>query len=290
MLDGRLGDPGDVRVSPLDRGFSLADGVFEVLRTYRGEPFALEAHLARLRLGADRLGIPSPPASRWVAEVRSTLAAAANPESYLRLVLTRGVSPPGMLPSADVSATRLVLAAPLSLPRQGVYQTGTSAATLVLARSTESPARFGLGGVKALGYTLNVAALRHARSRGFDDALLISSDGALLEATSANVFVVEAGSIFTPSLDAGILPGITRALILADASSAGFTIEERRLSTSDLWTGDEVFLTSSVRELVPVVRIDEHTVGEGSPGPITRALHRRLRRSTPGAADPMPWE
>lgn len=146
-----------------------------------------------------------------------------------------------------------------------------------------------LAGVKSSNYQLHILALREARGRGFDDALLMSCDGALIEATGANVFLVSGGRLLTPSLDCGPLDGITRAEVLSIARESGIEAICSRLGASDVWTADEVFLTSSVREIVPVVGVEHHDVGDGLPGAISRRLHEAYRAHTPLSGAPPPW-
>ncbi|MBK8694637.1 MAG: aminotransferase class IV family protein [Deltaproteobacteria bacterium] len=284
LLDGRpLADGG---VSVFDRGFLYGDGVFEVLRTYRSEPWRLEEHLGRLALAARRVGITVPISNaRWIAEVRAVLSERpAGSDSVLRLALTRGVGSPGLDPSLATVPTRLTLATPLPALPASLYQRGQSATLTTIDRATPREGMLSLSGVKSSNYQLHILALRDARGRGFDDALLLSSDGALIESTSANVFVVSGPELRTPSLESGPLDGITRAEVLSIARELGVATVCPRLDASDLWTADEVFLTSSVRELVPVVRVDDHEVGDGAPGPLTRRLHAAYRARTPSRA------
>lgn len=289
LLDGR--PLAEVGVSPFDRGFLYGDGVFEVLRTYRGQPWRLEEHLGRLALAARHVGITVPiPNARWIAEVHDVLSRRpAGSESVLRLALTRGVGAPGIDPALAPVPTRLTLATPLPPLPPSLYERGLSVATLTVDRATPREGVLTLAGVKSSNYQLHVLALREARRRGHDDALLFATDGALIEATSANVFLVSEGALGTPSLDSGPLPGITRAEVLSVAAELGLPVSSSRLAAHDLWTADEVFLTSSVRELVPVVRVDDHEVGDARPGRWTRRLHQGLRARTPLAGAPPPW-
>lgn len=289
LLDGRpLADGG---VSVFDRGFLYGDGVFEVLRTYRSEPWRLEEHLGRLMLAARRVGITVPISNaRWISEVHSVLSERpAGSDSVLRLALTRGVGSPGLDPSLATVPTRLTLATPLPALPASLYQRGLSVTLTTVDRATPRAGMLSLSGLKSSNYQLHILALRDARGRGFDDALLLSSDGALIESTSANVFVVSGAELRTPSLESGPLDGITRAEVLSIARELGVATVCPRLDPSDLWTADEVFLTSSVRELVPVVRVDDHEVGDGAPGPLTRRLHAAYRARTPLGGEALPW-
>lgn len=291
LLNGSpLADDG---VSVYDRGFLYGDGVFEVLRTYRSQPWRLEEHLGRLALGARRVGITVPISNaRWIAEVHAVLGSRpAETDSVLRLALTRGVASPGIDPSLASVPTRLTLATPLPPLLPTVYQRGLRLALTTIDRATPRAGMLSLAGVKSANYQLHILALRDAQGRGFDDALLLSSDGALLESTTANVFLVSAGHLRTPAIECGPLEGITRAEVLSIARDLGIpTTATERLGASDVWTADEVFLTSSVRELVPVVQVDDHEVGSATPGTLTRRLHAAFRARTPLAGTALPWE
>ena len=289
-LDGGALEPRGVSV--FDRGFLYGDGVFEVLRTYRGAPWRLEEHLGRLALAARHVGITVPVSNaRWLSEVRDVLEERPRgDDSVLRLALTRGVAPPGIDPALASTPTRLTLATPLPALDASLYRRGRRAALLAIDRATRRPGILSLAGVKSSNYQLHIVALREAQGRGFDDALLLSSDGALLEATSANVFLVTDGVVRTPPVEDGLLDGITRAEVLSVARELGLPTACARLEATDVWRADEVFLTSSVRELVPVVQVDAHDVGAAVPGPITRRLHAAYRDRTPLAGAARPWE
>ncbi len=285
-LDGAQVAPGDARVSVFDRGFLYGDGVFEVLRTYRREVFALEEHLVRLQASARRIGLPMPVApARLRAEVEATVRACEG-ERHVRLIVTRGRGDVGLAPARVTSPLRAVIASPLCTPPREHYAAGIRATTLAVPwLSSATP----LAGAKTLSFMPHVLWTHEARQRGFDEALLVGAGDALVEGASSNVFVVHEGRVRTPPLDAGALAGVTRAAVMAEGRRAGVDIAEARLTSADLWTADEVFVTSSVRELVPVVQIDDHVVGEGAPGTLTRRLHALFRAVTPAAGDPMPW-
>lgn len=284
-LHGTIVPAAQATVPALDRGFLYGDGVFEVLRTYRGVPFALEEHLGRLHASAARIGLSLPvPISRLRAEVALLLDAAGFGEAHLRVLVTRGVGDPGVAPSNARDPTRMIVAHPLLPPPRARYERGVR--VMAVRVGSLGP----LAGAKTLNYLANVVWTQQARAEGFDDALLVGAGDAVIEAATANVFVVTGRSVRTPSLDGGALPGVTRALVLRCARAAGFDASEGRVTLADVWTADEVFLTSSVREIVPVVAVDDHEVGTGAPGPATRAIHRAYRAETPLAGAPMPWE
>lgn len=286
-LNGRLVDRDGAHVSALDRGFLYGDGVFEVLRAYGGVAFALEEHLGRLRASATQLAMSLPvPISRLRIEVEEALHAAGRPDAHVRVLVTRGEGDLGVAPSNCHDATRLIVVTPLAAPSKTPYQQGISA---IVARAPWLAAKGPTSGAKTLNYLANVMWTREARAAGADEAIVVGHADALLEGATSNVFVVHEGVVSTPSLDAGILAGLTRGFVLKSAASVGVRVREAPLTLADLWTADEVFLTSSVRELVPVVKVDDHEVGDATPGPVTRTLHRAYRALTPAAGAPMPW-
>lgn len=283
-LNGSIVPATEARVSVLDRGLLYGDGVFEVLRTYAGIPFCLEEHLGRLRASASRIGLTLPvPIARLRREVAELLDASGFAEAHLRILVTRGVGDLGVVPSNVRDPTRIVIAHRLLAPPAERYTHGVRVMTVSLGTPSV------LAGTKTLNYLPNVVWSLQARHAGFDDALLVSGN-VLVEGATANVFVVVGSALRTPALDDGALPGVTRTEVIRVARASGYSVQETRVTLTDLWTADEVFLTSSVRELVPVVQVDDHVVGNGVPGPITRALHRAYRAATPLAEAPMPWE
>ncbi len=292
-LDGALVRPSEARVSVFDRGFLYGDSVYEVIRTYGGRPFELEAHLARLRHSADRIGLaPKWDAARTAAEIARTLEAArggdapdpdAAPwnvgERYVRVVMTRGAGEIGLDPALAVDPVALVIVQPVHGPPARAYVEGVPAAFVGVRRA--SPAAIDPT-AKTGAHLPNVLAVREARERGAQEALLLDERGAVTEGSSSNVFVVRAGRLATPPLAAGILEGVTRGVVLRLARDLGIPAEEAPLRPEDLEAADEVFITSTVREIVPVTRLDGRTVGAGRPGPVTRRLHDAFRRRAGG--------
>lgn len=270
MVNGAVVDPSAPTISLFDRGFMYGDGVFEVLRTYGGRPRTLEEHLARLGASARAFGISQGvPNARWIAEVHAVLSRCPWPESVIRLTLTRGVGAPSVLPRSVGAPTRVVMATELpALPP--IETAGIRAITLRgVHRSSCSE------GHKTLEYLSNCLARREAEGQGAGEAILLDADGRVVEATAANVFVVHDRCLRTTPDGVG-LPGITRSLTIRAATEEGLQIDRGELTLTDLWTADEVFLTSSVRELIPVLRVDDHEVSERA-GAVTQAVHRRLR-------------
>lgn len=264
----------DPRVSIFDRGFLFGDGVFEALRTYRGEPFALEEHIERLQRSMALLSIPLAfSAEALHGEVREAVRIAREDggECYVRIMVTRGVGPLHLDPRPAIQPCRVVLAAKL-LPFPPMLETGVSMATVRAHRAADGTAA---AASKVSAYVGNLLALMEAQARGAYEALLVTEDGAVLEGHSSSFFVVRKGRVQTPPRAMGILPGITRALIEQVAAELDIPFVERLLNPSDVYGADEAFLTSSLREVVPVIDVD----GVRIPlGPVTAALREGYRQ------------
>ncbi len=290
-VDGALVAPAEARVSVLDRGFLYGDSVYEVVRTYRGRPFELDAHLRRLAHSAERIAL----APRWdapttAAELERTLAAArslppppADPEAAAwnegewsaRVVMTRGAGELGLDPALAVEPVALVIVQPVAGPPARAYAEGVK---VVLASVPRPSPRAVDPTAKTGAHLPHVLAIREARALGAHEALLRDAEGRVTEGCSSSLFTVRAGTLVTPPLAAGILEGVTRAVALRLARDEGVPVREAMLRPEDLEAADEVFLTSTMREILPVVRVGERAVGEGRPGPVTARLHRAFRR------------
>lgn len=278
VIDGSLRTEERASISVFDRGFLFGDSVFEVLRTYAGRPYELGAHLERLSRSARGMGIAMPiDARRFAREVEKAVAKAANPESYVRIVLTRGKGPLHIDPRTAVQPSRVVIVSPL-LPLPGdLYARGVELATVRFGRATDHSRA---AGAKVSAYVANMLAFWHARETGGYEALMVGDDGHVSEGNSSNVFVVRGGEVLTPPLSLGILPGITRGLVQRLAGDLEIPFREAMLYARDFETADEAFLTSSLREVVPVVGIDGRRIADGQPGRVTLRLLEAYRART----------
>lgn len=285
-IDGSIVAPEDAKVSVYDRGFLYGDSVFETIRTYRGEAFALGEHMERLERSAERVAISMPaPREQIAEEVRAAIAAAGNAESYARVMISRGAGPLGLDPSLSLRPLRVVLIEPLTPLPASMYREGVS----VVSVRTERPADAAQG-AKVGNYLASLLALRAAKEAGAHEALITNIAGRVVEGTTSNVFAVQKGELVTPPEDAGILPGITRALLLSAAADIGLPVRFAMMTPEDLSRSEEVFLSSSLREVLPVVRVDGAVVADGKPGRVTRELHAAFRRRAGLGGQPMPWE
>jgi branched-subunit amino acid aminotransferase/4-amino-4-deoxychorismate lyase len=250
---------------PDDEGVLRARAVFETLRVYGGTPFRLDDHLARFAVSAGRVGLRPPDREAFAAASAQAVAAAAAPDVVLRLLWTAG---------REGADRPLGLALVSSLPPdlEQLRVRGLRVATVQWAPGT-------LAGAKSTNYGENLAARDDAVRRGADDALLVAADGTVLEGPTANVWWREGRRLLTPALALPILAGVTRAAVLELAPGSGYEVEEGAFPLGRLLAADEVFLSSSVREVMAVVAVDGSPVGAGAPGEAAISLQRALREA-----------
>jgi branched-chain amino acid aminotransferase len=287
-IDGRASDAAGPHLSALDRGFTLGDGLFETMRCYDGSIFRRAQHLDRLLAGAATLGIALPADLDAMIDdaVRAGRDAGLG-DAVVRLTVSRGPGAPGVAPPADAAATVVTAVHPLPAFGGATYEAGI-VAHVASGRRNE---RAQTAGLKTLSYTDAVAALAEARQAGADDAIFLDSEDHLSEATSSNLFFMRDGVLVTPPLSCGALPGITRAVVLEIVRDTVLPCEESVATLEDLHRASEAFLTSSVREIAPLVRVGEHTLGTGTPGPVTRRVmtaYAECVRRECGAAEDRP--
>ncbi|MDW8281757.1 MAG: aminotransferase class IV [Myxococcales bacterium] len=268
-VDGQVLDGEQACVSVFDRGFLYGDGVYEVTRTVRGEPLFLAEHLDRLAASARAIELELPPHPRIAAAVGQTLQALGQPRAYLRIVVTRGAGEIGLDPACADAPLLVVIARPLQLPDQRLYRDGAAVVCVPLRRNAPGhlPPE-----VKSGNYLTSVLATAAARRRGAYEAVLCDQQGHIAEGASSNLFFVHGGRVRTPPLAAGLLPGITRRVVLELLRGHGVPCQEAPVTRQEAAEADEAFLTSSVRGVMPVVRLDDRPIGTGRPGPLTRAL------------------
>ena len=276
-IDGRVVEPERALVSVLDRGFLFGDSVFEVLRTYGGVPRPLARHLERLARSCERVGIEMPVGVEALREeLAATLAAAALDEAWIRIVITRGAGPISFDVRSARDPRRVILVQPLVTPPDEVYANGVEVATATVARALDPS---DAAGAKNSNYLRNLLAADDARRRGGYEAVMLGPGGEILEGASSNVFVVKDGRLLTPPLELGILGGNTRAVVIEAARALGVDTREEVFFPCDLYDATEAFLTSSIREVVPIVRADGAAVASGRPGSLAPRLRRAYREA-----------
>jgi branched-chain amino acid aminotransferase len=270
---GRPLDPSEATVSVFDRGFLYGDSVYETLRTAGGHPVEMTRHLVRLRGSAAGIGLEIPFADDELrAAVAATHAATGNPDSYVRIIVTRGTGPLQLDPRVVTTPLLVVLVQELKLPPPSLYEAGLAVRIVdvhkISARSLDPTLKTG-------NYLNSIQALRQAAAGAAEDAILCSPSGAVAEGASSNVFMVKDGALATPSLATGLLEGITRALVFRIADELGVPCREATIQPDELRAADEVFLTSSIRGPVAVTTLDGRSVGAGGVGPMTRRVMTR---------------
>jgi branched-chain amino acid aminotransferase len=271
-IGGRLYPPEQAAVPVLDRGFLFGDSVYETVGTNRGRLVFLEDHLHRLARSAERLYLRLPPRDEVERAVRETMAAAGNPESRVRIIVTRGDASVDLDPAAAGDPRLVVIAQPLGEPPPELYETGVEVEIVSVTRNLPraiDPA------VKSGNYLNNVLAMGEARRRSpsVHEAILCTANGSVAEGATSNVFAVVAGQLRTPAVEVGILDGVTRGKVLQLARTNGISCQEALfMSPDDFRRADEAFLTSSVRSVLPVTRVDGLALGDGKPGALTRRL------------------
>lgn len=277
FIGGAVVPAAEARVPVLDRGFLYGDSVFEVTRTVEKTPLLLREHLERLERSAAAVGYHVPPRDVITAACQATIDRAAEhagegSDFYVRIIVTRGEGPLELDPSEALEPRLVVVARPLRLPAAALYQDGVALCTVDERRNAPGhvPAE-----VKSSNYLPSVLALRSAKQRGAYEALMCDLSGYVCEGASSNVFVLRDGIVHTPPLSLRILPGVTRAAALALCDEAGLRVDESPFRADFMRNADEAFLTSSLRGVMPVTRLDDQPIGDGAPGPVTRRIMQR---------------
>jgi branched-chain amino acid aminotransferase len=266
FVNGQLTAADSPSISPRDRGFTLADGLFETMRARGGAVFRLDRHLSRLSDGLRVMQIPEPALLRhWIAQA---LAHAGPGDLSVRLTVSRGSAPGGLAPPNEVHPTTVITIGSMPHVSPDIYTTGWRA---IVASGRRNSRAMSLG-LKTLAYTDSVLALIEAQRAGADEALLLDTDGHASEATASNLFAWVAGVLVTPPGSCAALPGVTRATVIELAAALNIPAVEQVIEVNDLADAGEVFLTSSLRGLAPVRTIDGRPVGSGAPGPITTQI------------------
>ncbi len=276
MIDGRIVSPDKAVVSVFDRGFLYGDSVYEVMRTYEGSVFALREHMDRLYRSARSIHIQVPiPMDQFTDEVCEAVEASTNPSRVVRVHVSRGSGPMDFDTGMAQNPVRVIVVSPLRPPSEEDYQRGIGVALVRTERTVDNTEA---AGAKVANYLVSLLALRQAHLVGAKEAIIVDGRGRVLEGATSNVFAVSHRVLLTPPDTEGILPGITRSYLLRAAESLRVPVRVTTLTRGDLLTAEEVFISSTSREVLPVTRVDESVVGTGEVGPISRAIHEEFRR------------
>jgi branched-chain amino acid aminotransferase len=291
-VNGRVTDQEHAVISVFDHGFLYGEGVYETLRTYNGQPFLFDRHMRRLRKSAGMLALPVPLTDAEIdARFRETMGVAGlgerDGEAYIRLLVTRGIGELTYDPAATPTPSIVVIVKPNVSPSREVFERGVRVSLVGVVRNHPASVN---PLIKSNNLLNNALAMQEAVRKGGYEGVMRNYKGELAECTQSNLFIVKDGAALTPPLDAGLLPGITREFLFEVGAEAGIAVREAVLRDAELFGADESFLTSTTREVVPIVQVDDKKIGAGTPGPITRALLEGYRRkaealtSTQGAA------
>jgi branched-chain amino acid aminotransferase len=282
-VNGQLFDQEHAVISVFDHGFLYGEGVYETLRTYEGRPFLFDRHMRRLRASAGMISMSVPLTNGQIAgRFDETLQAAglqgdATREAYIRILVTRGAGDLTYDPAATPHASIVIIVKPHLQLAESVYEAGVPVIISSIVRNhpgTVNPL------IKSNNLMNTALAAQEAVRRGAFEAIMRNYRGELAECTTANLFVVQNGEALTPPLESGLLAGITREYLFEVAASTGVPVREAVLRDDELFGADEAFLTSTTRELLPIVRVDDRPIGAGRPGPITRTLLGAFRAAT----------
>ena len=277
-VNGRMFDQEHATVSVFDHGFLYGEGVYETLRTYNGQPFLFDRHMRRLRRSAEMLALNIPLTNEQIqTRFTETMAAAAlRGEAYIRILVTRGVGELTYDPAACPDPSIVVIVKPHVMPPAEAFTRGVRVSLVPVMRNHPSSVN---PLIKSNNLLNNALAMQHAVRQGAFEGVMRNYRGELAELTQSNLFVVKRGVALTPPVEAGLLPGITREFLFEVGAEHGIAVQESVLRDDDLIGADEAFLTSTTRELVPIVEVDGRLIGSGAPGPVTQALLQRFREA-----------
>ncbi|MDE1170838.1 MAG: branched-chain-amino-acid transaminase [Verrucomicrobium sp.] len=278
FIDGKFYDQADAKISVFDHGLLYGDGVFEGIRIYHGRVFLLDEHLDRLADSAKAILLKLPLSLAEIKEATLETCRQNNlKEGYIRLVVTRGIGNLGLSPDKCPVASLIIIADTIQLYPKEFYEKGLKVVTVPSQRV--SPAALSPA-IKSLNYLNNIMAKVECQQAGAQEAILLNGEGYVAECSGDNVFAVKKGVVFTPPIHAGALGGLTRGSVIRLAKEAGLEVRETMLTRYDLFVADELFLTGTAAEVVPVIDIDGRIISEGRPGPVTADLTRRFHELT----------
>jgi branched-chain amino acid aminotransferase len=269
-IDGIYYSKSQAKVSVFDHGLLYGDGVFEGIRAYNGSVFKLKEHVDRLYRSAHMIMLEIPIArEQMVQAVVETLQKNNLKDSYIRLVVTRGVGDLGLNPKKCLKPTIIVITDTIALHKGEAKENGVTA---MLSWVKRDPVDATSHEIKSLNYLNSILAKIEANISGVDEAICLDKNGYVCEGVAENIFIVKNGKLFTPPSYTGALPGITAHEVMKLAGRLGFEVEERNITPYELFNAEEVFFTGTAAEIVPVREINKRTINSGKPGPMTKKL------------------
>jgi branched-chain amino acid aminotransferase len=276
-VNGRISPEAEAVISVFDHGFLYGEGIYETMRTYNNRPFLFDRHMRRLRNSARMIALDLPftdgELAMQITETRDV--ADVQGEAYIRVLVTRGIGELTYDPHATPTPSIVIIVKRQVDPPPEAYERGVRVVIVDVVRNhpdTVNPL------IKSNNLLNCALAGQQAIRRGGYEGIMRNYRGELTECTTANLFVVQDGTALTPPLECGLLSGITREFLFEVGTEAGIAVREQVLRDEDLFRADEAFLTSTTRELLPIVNVDDRTIGSGSPGPITKRLLESFRK------------
>ena len=283
-VNGRITGEREAVIQVLDHGFLYGEGVYEVMRTYQRKPFLYGAHIDRMRRSAGMINLTVPfTDAELLARIEETAAvfyesqgaAGAAAEMYIRVLLTRGVGQMTYDPAACPVPSLVIIIKPQVDPPAHAYEKGVKVILVPVVRNHP----FSINPlIKSNNLLNNALASQFAARQGGFEAIMRNYRSEISECSQSNLFVVKNGEVLTPPIEAGLLAGITRAFVFDVGTACGLTVRETTLHDADLFGADEMFLTSTTREIVPIVTVNDSQIGDGVPGAVTRRLLDEFRR------------
>ena len=283
-VNGRLADGASAAISVFDHGFLYGEGVYETIRTYNGEPFLFDRHMQRLRASAAMIMLDVPLSdAEYSRRSVETMAAAglgtqgdgSFAEAYIRILHTRGIGDLSYDPAATPTPSVVVIVKPLPVPADEQFRNGVKVCMVDIIRNhprSVSPL------IKSNNLLNNALCMQEALRKGGVEGVFRNYRGELSECSQSNLFMIRGGVVRTPPLEAGLLAGITRGFVFELGATLGISVEEAVLRDDDLCGADEAFFTSTTKELMPIVQVDDRSIGTGRPGDITHRLLAEFRR------------
>jgi branched-chain amino acid aminotransferase len=283
-VNGKISSGAQAAISIFDHGFLYGEGVYETLRTYNGEPFLFDRHMQRLRESAAMIMLDVPFSDgELLKRSLDTMKAAglgsrkgnSVDEAYVRILLTRGVGELTYDPAATPDPSLVIIVKPLPVPAEKDFENGVKVCMVDVIRNhpqSVNPI------IKSNNLLNNAMCMQQAMRKGGVEGVFRNYRGELSECSQSNLFVVKNGVVRTPELNAGLLSGLTRAFVFEIGQGVGVKVEEALLKDDDLFNADEAFFTSTTKELMPIVQVDDRPIGSGKPGPVTKKLLAEFRR------------
>ncbi|MEQ8821880.1 MAG: branched-chain-amino-acid transaminase [Sumerlaeia bacterium] len=277
-IDGEFFAKADAKISVFDHGFLYGDGVFEGIRLYGGNVFRLKEHLERLWMSAQAIMLEIPMTPAEMADiVCETCRRNGLEDGYIRLVVSRGAGTLGLDPRKCLNPSVICIASTIQIYPKELYDQGLAIITAATRRI--APDTFSAR-VKSLNYLNNIMAKINANNAGVLEALMLNSEGHVVEASADNVFLVKNGVLITPPTFIGALKGVTRDAVMEIAEGLGIEVREERFALYEVYTADEMFLTGTAAEVISVTKVDGRVIGDGAPGRVTKRILEKFRAMT----------